>query len=84
MQFHEVTGAQVREIEDWAILAWNPFFVIMNIAVGGNYPGCLYTVEILLCAFGDWIGIMLSWKEKVEEGKHMYWCVQSILFVYVL
>jgi hypothetical protein len=36
-----VTGAQIGTYEDWVILARSPFYILLNVAVGGNYPGDL-------------------------------------------
>ena len=37
--FFEVTGAMVGASEPWAQVAHMAFFPILNVAVGGDYPG---------------------------------------------
>lgn len=36
-QYQRVTGAQVNNQQIWATLAQSPFYVILNVAVGGNW-----------------------------------------------
>lgn len=36
---HEITGAVINNSAVWASLAHSPFFFIVNVAVGGNWPG---------------------------------------------
>ncbi|KAH8168658.1 glycosyl hydrolases family 16 domain-containing protein [Sarocladium implicatum] len=38
-QFHQVTGARINNAGVWAALAQSPVFFILNVAVGGNWPG---------------------------------------------
>ncbi|KAK3393537.1 glycoside hydrolase family 16 protein [Podospora didyma] len=37
--FHSVTGAQIGHLQQWTELAYMKFFVILNVAVGGGFPG---------------------------------------------
>lgn len=37
--FHTLTGAQIGDEGVWATLAHSPMFVILNLAVGGTWPG---------------------------------------------
>ncbi|GFP54480.1 glucan endo-1,3-beta-glucosidase A1 [Trichoderma asperellum] len=37
--FHTLTGAQMGDEGIWATLAHSPMFVILNLAVGGTWPG---------------------------------------------
>ncbi|KAF5681496.1 endo-1,3-beta-glucanase, partial [Fusarium denticulatum] len=37
--FHTVTGAQIGDPEVWKTIAWNKMFIILNVAVGGDWPG---------------------------------------------
>ena len=38
--YHQVTGAQVGNLEDWTILAHTPIYITLNVAVGGGgYAG---------------------------------------------
>ncbi|KAK4151277.1 glycoside hydrolase [Chaetomidium leptoderma] len=37
--FNEMSGAQIGDEGIWATLAHSPLFVILNVAVGGNWPG---------------------------------------------
>ncbi|KAK7057880.1 glycoside hydrolase [Favolaschia claudopus] len=38
-QFYQVTGAMVGSKTQWTQLAYNPYYIILNMAVGGGYPG---------------------------------------------
>ncbi|KAJ6469174.1 glycoside hydrolase family 16 protein [Mycena vitilis] len=38
-QFYQVTGAMVGTFEQWVELAWRDYYVILQMAVGGGYPG---------------------------------------------
>ncbi|KAJ7321831.1 glycoside hydrolase family 16 protein [Mycena albidolilacea] len=38
-EYYSITGAQIGEFTQWTELAYNPYFVILNMAVGGDYPG---------------------------------------------
>ncbi|KAF5019955.1 hypothetical protein F66182_8014 [Fusarium sp. NRRL 66182] len=37
--FHRVTGAQIGNDKTWKTLCHSPMFVILNVAVGGDWPG---------------------------------------------
>ncbi|KAJ7236864.1 glycoside hydrolase family 16 protein [Mycena haematopus] len=37
--FYSVTGAQIGEYTQWTELAYDPYYIILNVAVGGGYPG---------------------------------------------
>ncbi|KAF8200580.1 glycoside hydrolase family 16 protein [Mycena galopus ATCC 62051] len=37
--FYSVTGAQVGAYTQWTELAYNPYYIILNMAIGGGYPG---------------------------------------------
>ncbi|KAL7792586.1 glycoside hydrolase family 16 protein [Trichoderma ceciliae] len=37
--FHTLTGAQIGDEGLWATLAHSPMFIILNLAVGGTWPG---------------------------------------------
>ncbi|KAJ0383785.1 hypothetical protein COL922a_009730 [Colletotrichum nupharicola] len=39
VQFHQITGARIGSEAIWNTLARAPLFFILNIAVGGNWPG---------------------------------------------
>lgn len=36
-QFHQVTGTQIDDADVWASLAQSPLYIILNVAVGGNW-----------------------------------------------
>ena len=38
-EFYQVTGAMIGTEQQWQELAWDPYYVILNVAVGGGYPG---------------------------------------------
>ncbi|KAH0524201.1 hypothetical protein TsFJ059_006735 [Trichoderma semiorbis] len=38
-QFYSVTGAQVGTFQQWVQLAQSTYYIILNVAVGGGYPG---------------------------------------------
>ncbi|KAH8808797.1 glycoside hydrolase family 16 protein [Xylogone sp. PMI_703] len=38
-EFYHVTGAMIGTTEQWHELAWSPFYIILNVAIGGGYPG---------------------------------------------
>ncbi|KAJ6788624.1 hypothetical protein PWT90_10145 [Aphanocladium album] len=38
-QFHAVSGAQINNQLVWSSLTASPLFLILNVAVGGNWPG---------------------------------------------
>ncbi|KAK4652369.1 hypothetical protein QC762_610540 [Podospora pseudocomata] len=38
-QFHQVRGDQINDAGVWASLAQKPLFFILNVAVGGDWPG---------------------------------------------
>ncbi|KAJ6562361.1 glycoside hydrolase family 16 protein [Mycena capillaripes] len=37
--FYQVTGAMIGTFEQWVQLAWNDYYIVLNMAVGGDYPG---------------------------------------------
>ncbi|KAJ7793293.1 glycoside hydrolase family 16 protein [Mycena olivaceomarginata] len=37
--FYSVTGAQIGGFTQWTELAYNPYYIILNMAIGGGYPG---------------------------------------------
>ncbi|KAJ7358295.1 glycoside hydrolase family 16 protein [Mycena albidolilacea] len=39
VEFYKVTGAMIGTFEQWVQLAWNDYYIILNVAVGGDYPG---------------------------------------------
>ncbi|KAL6863393.1 hypothetical protein ACO1O0_003645 [Amphichorda felina] len=39
VEFHSVTGAQVNNADAWATLCAEPLYFILNVSVGGNWPG---------------------------------------------
>ncbi|KFA63327.1 hypothetical protein S40285_01834 [Stachybotrys chlorohalonatus IBT 40285] len=39
VRFNRVTGAQVNNQAVWATLAHSPLYIILNVAVGGDWPG---------------------------------------------
>lgn len=36
-QYHQITGAQINNAGIWAVLAQKPMYIILNVAVGGNW-----------------------------------------------
>ncbi|KFA48714.1 hypothetical protein S40293_09771 [Stachybotrys chartarum IBT 40293] len=38
-EFHRIRGGEIDNEEAWERLAHSPFFLILNMAVGGNWPG---------------------------------------------
>ncbi|KAL7904530.1 concanavalin A-like lectin/glucanase domain-containing protein [Trichoderma velutinum] len=38
-EFNSLTGAAVNDQGIWSSLAWSPLYIIINLAVGGNWPG---------------------------------------------
>ncbi|KXX74013.1 Beta-glucanase [Madurella mycetomatis] len=38
-QFHQIRGDQINNEQVWASLAAKPLYFILNVAVGGNWPG---------------------------------------------
>ncbi|KAK4238995.1 concanavalin A-like lectin/glucanase domain-containing protein [Achaetomium macrosporum] len=38
-QFQQITGAQINNEDVWNTLAASPLYFILNVAVGGNWPG---------------------------------------------
>ncbi|CAH0045848.1 unnamed protein product [Clonostachys solani] len=38
-QFHQVTGSRIGNAGVWAAIAQSPLYFIVNVAVGGNWPG---------------------------------------------
>jgi beta-glucanase (GH16 family) len=40
--FYRVSGADIGDETTWATLAHSPYFVIMNVAVGGFFPVCFH------------------------------------------
>ncbi|KAG9258765.1 secreted glucosidase [Emericellopsis atlantica] len=39
VHFHQVTGSRIGNAQVWASLAQSPLFFILNVAVGGDWPG---------------------------------------------
>ncbi|KAF5017324.1 hypothetical protein F66182_10753 [Fusarium sp. NRRL 66182] len=39
IQFHQVTGARINNQAVWSTLARSPLYFILNVAVGGTWPG---------------------------------------------
>ncbi|KAF7371858.1 Glycoside hydrolase family 16 protein [Mycena venus] len=37
--FYTVTGAQIGGFQEWTQLADRPYYIILNMAIGGDYPG---------------------------------------------
>ncbi|RTE81116.1 hypothetical protein BHE90_004395 [Fusarium euwallaceae] len=37
--FHKVTGAKINDAKTWKALAYSPLYIILNVAVGGDWPG---------------------------------------------
>lgn len=37
MEFYRVTGEMVGTLEQWKQLAWQSYFMILQVAVGGSY-----------------------------------------------
>ncbi|KAK0716015.1 glycoside hydrolase family 16 protein [Lasiosphaeris hirsuta] len=38
-QFYQVTGAMIGTLDQWKELAWSPFYIVLNVALGGGYAG---------------------------------------------
>lgn len=38
-EYFRVTGSQVGTLQQWKELAWQPYFIILQMAVGGSWPG---------------------------------------------
>ncbi|KAJ7922271.1 glycoside hydrolase family 16 protein [Mycena leptocephala] len=38
-QYYQVTGAMISTHDQWVQLAYDPYFPILNLAIGGDYPG---------------------------------------------
>jgi hypothetical protein len=38
-EFYHVTGAMIGTTHQWQTLAYDPYFIILNVAIGGDYPG---------------------------------------------
>jgi beta-glucanase (GH16 family) len=38
-QFHQIKGSQIGDSAVWATLAQAPMYLILNVAMGGNWPG---------------------------------------------
>ncbi|KAH7134543.1 concanavalin A-like lectin/glucanase domain-containing protein [Dactylonectria estremocensis] len=39
VEFHRVTGAQIGKASVWKVLCQSPYYTILNVAVGGYWPG---------------------------------------------
>ncbi|KAG6028620.1 hypothetical protein E4U40_000911 [Claviceps sp. LM458 group G5] len=37
--FHQVTGARINDLATWTTLCQSPMYFILNVAVGGSWPG---------------------------------------------
>nr|GAT54829.1 glycoside hydrolase family 16 protein [Mycena chlorophos] len=37
--YHSVSGADINDQDIWSTLAWSDYYIILNVAVGGGYPG---------------------------------------------
>ncbi|KAJ4321501.1 hypothetical protein N0V84_005304 [Fusarium piperis] len=37
--FHKITGAKINDAKTWKALAYSPLYIILNVAVGGVWPG---------------------------------------------
>jgi len=38
-QFYQVTGSMIGTENEWHVLAWDPYYIILNMALGGGYAG---------------------------------------------
>lgn len=38
-EFYHVTGENIGSSDHWKTLAYQPYFIILNVAIGGGYPG---------------------------------------------
>jgi beta-glucanase (GH16 family) len=47
--FHRLSGAEIGDEATWASLAHSPYFVIMNVAVGGSLPVCIFIHPCIFC-----------------------------------
>jgi hypothetical protein len=46
--FHSITGATLNDEGTWGTLAHSPMYVLLNVAVGGNWP---VSITLLLCTW---------------------------------